>query len=278
MTTFNDYLNEREYSMETKNHIHLSVKRYRSWLKSNNSSVYLANHRTAVHYIDFLREYYNYKPITINLKLAHLRHYYNYLSTTKNPFSNLRVRGQKKTVRVGCLKEDELLELYINLPQNSHLEQRVKVLASFYIFQGVSTRDVLELEVSHLDLENGKVIIPETRRGNERVLLLNPIQKLHLLEFLAKIDIDASKKLYQHWGAKQSKWVIKHLHFSLQTQKTYFSLSQIRHSVIQNWLKRENLRQVQYMAGHRYITTTEKLLAGDYEGLRLAIVDKHPLG
>jgi integrase/recombinase XerD len=55
-------------------------------------------------------------------------------------------------------------------------------------------------------------------------------------------------------------------------------LKQIRASVIVKWLKLYNLRQVQYLAGHKWISSTEEYLHSETEGLQEEINKFHPLG
>ena len=52
---------------------------------------------------------------------------------------------------------------------------------------------------------------------------------------------------------------------------------QLRASVIMKWLKQHNLREVQYMAGHRYVSTTESYRQNEMEGLKEEIMQYHPL-
>jgi integrase/recombinase XerD len=52
---------------------------------------------------------------------------------------------------------------------------------------------------------------------------------------------------------------------------------QLRASVIMKWLKQYNLREVQYMAGHRYVSTTESYRQNEMEGLKEEIMQYHPL-
>ena len=59
--------------------------------------------------------------------------------------------------------------------------------------------------------------------------------------------------------------------------KTLLNTKQIRASVITKWLKQYNLRETQYMAGHRYISTTESYKQNDLEGLKEEIDQFHPL-
>ena len=52
---------------------------------------------------------------------------------------------------------------------------------------------------------------------------------------------------------------------------------QIRASVITKWLRMYNLREVQYLAGHRYISSTESYLENEMEGLKEEVDMFHPL-
>lgn len=53
--------------------------------------------------------------------------------------------------------------------------------------------------------------------------------------------------------------------------------TQIRQSVITNWLRRYDLRTVQYMAGHGYVSSTEYYKQIDIEQLKRKIDEFHPL-
>lgn len=48
--------------------------------------------------------------------------------------------------------------------------------------------------------------------------------------------------------------------------------------IIAKWLKTHNLREVQYLGGHRYISSTESFLQNDMEELIEEINQYHPLG
>jgi hypothetical protein len=52
----------------------------------------------------------------------------------------------------------------------------------------------------------------------------------------------------------------------------------IRGSVILHWLTLHNKRQVQYMAGHRYISSTEKYAAQEMGNLTDQLAKHHPFG
>lgn len=55
------------------------------------------------------------------------------------------------------------------------------------------------------------------------------------------------------------------------------SAKQLRASVITYWPKCYNLREVQYMAGHRFVSSTEAYQINDLEGLTEDIGKFHPI-
>ncbi len=58
--------------------------------------------------------------------------------------------------------------------------------------------------------------------------------------------------------------------------KGFINFKQVRTSVITHWLKQFNLRQVQYMAGHRYVSSTEGYLVNQVEDLQADIDEFYP--
>jgi site-specific recombinase XerD len=63
-----------------------------------------------------------------------------------------------------------------------------------------------------------------------------------------------------------------------QLNKKVTSANQLKASVIVHWLKLYNLRQVQYMAGHRYVSSTESFLMNEMDGMIEDIEKYHPIG
>jgi integrase/recombinase XerD len=211
--------------------------------------------------------------------MGQLKSYYAYLNRVNNPFGSVKIRGVKYRLQVGLLSNEELLALFQSLPQTTTLEQRVKILSSFYIFQGITTTELLQLSTSAFNWDDGSVTLPKTTLSNERTLTLHPSQLRFLLKFVESKDYPNVKPLYMYLGnGQQDKWVIKHLHLSLKVKPHYRSLRHIRYSIIINWLKTDNLRVVQYKAGHRYISSTEKYLQNDISTLKDAVNVYHPLG
>ena len=53
---------------------------------------------------------------------------------------------------------------------------------------------------------------------------------------------------------------------------------QLRMSVVMHWLKQYDLRIVQHMIGHRYVSTTQRYQDQDLEDLQQQLGKYHPMG
>ena len=61
------------------------------------------------------------------------------------------------------------------------------------------------------------------------------------------------------------------------TNPNFINFKQVRTTVITKWLKQYNLREVQQMAGHRYVSSTEAYQINNTEDLQEAIDKFHPI-
>ncbi|WP_237214941.1 hypothetical protein [Salinivirga cyanobacteriivorans] len=129
-------------------------------------------------------------------------------------------------------------------------------------------------------MDKGKIYIPSTRRTNKRILELKPFQILPLHEYLLterkslNEDIEGNylfhkKRLIR--GMSRIKAMINRYEPRLK------NIAQIRASVITNWLQHYNLREVQYMAGHKYVSSTERYRTDNLEDLQKELEKYHPL-
>ena len=98
-------------------------------------------------------------------------------------------------------------------------------------------------------------------------------------EFIQYRNITApTQELFLNLGESTRKnnlfaMLLKHLQ---QMNGKIKTLEQVRASVIVHWLKSHNLRKVQIMAGHRYISSTENYKANNLDDLKEDIKNYHP--
>ena len=167
------------------------------------------------------------------------------------------------------------------------MSKRNKVIVGLMIWQGLGVRELGKLEVEDVRLREGKIYIKGSRRSNEREMKLEAHQILDLMEYalktreeLLKLSGKQSDKLFVSTGkSDRFNAIITKLIEKLNNQNSKVtSVKQIRTSVITHWLKNYNLREVQYMAGHRYVSSTEAYKVNDLEGLTEDVLKYHPIG
>ncbi|MCF6297917.1 MAG: hypothetical protein L3J08_08045 [Flavobacteriaceae bacterium] len=103
--------------------------------------------------------------------------------------------------------------------------------------------------------------------------------QLKTREELLKLSNKESNQLFISNGKNahsNDNW--KRFAETLRTQhKKFKNFRQIRASIITHWLGMHNLRQVQYMAGHKHISSTETYLVNKLEDLQSDIDKYHPM-
>jgi len=171
--------------------------------------------------------------------------------------------------------------------------QRNYNMLGLLLFQGLQTKELQKIQLEHLDLNKAQVYITAgTKRVNARYIPLNASQIGALMLYLH----DTRPKLlhYQREETNQlflplpevSKdltdrtdlmHTLKPLSRHTKTlHKNFINFYQVRASVITYWIKTVGLRKAQYLAGHRYINTTERYLPNDLESLTEDITKFNP--
>lgn len=251
------------------------------------------DYRTAMQYVEHLKKRHT-NIRTINGKIAGTRQYFNYQmemgETLENPFTEILVKGDKTKKMMGnLLSGDELEDLYYSYPMTKDVrsqivlaDKRNKVMLGLMVYQGLSTTDMKRLRPEHLQPQKGKVYVPSGRIGGRRELILKPWQVIEIMEYLNTIWTELSKRKRSEALFPVSKGrltdTVAHIIKKLKPiNHKVKNIHQIRASVIVHWLSKYNLREVQVMAGHRRISTTERYLQEDIRELQQVIGMYHPL-
>jgi integrase/recombinase XerD len=242
--------------------------------------------------------------VLINRKLSAIRKYYEYLGykgeAEKNPAAGLFIKCKRQTVPSNLLTPEELSAIYDNYQVTDLRSQRNKVMIGFLVYQGVTREELEKLEITHIKLNSGRIEVPSGKHSNSRILQLESIQILDLQEYIQitrgeilkaqgsygtgrkpdSINHDkAQGQLFiSMHGSDNIKNTFLHLVYALRRLNTKVTTAQqIRQSVITAWLKTKNLRTVQYMAGHRYVSSTERYQVNNLEDLYHQLEKLHPL-
>ena len=229
--------------------------------------------------------------------LNSIRIYYDYLvdagAVTQNIIRRIQINQVGRRALPQILSQEQLEKIYqgfTNLPEWHHrsertrlIHQRNTVILGLMIYQGLDSGQVARLELNHLNLEEGKIYIPSGRKSNARILNLQTVQILPNKTYLDKTKLQLMEMQQQDPNEylfpvkKSSEMVSRIIRQVKRINPEVTDSRQIRASVIMNWLKQYNIRQVQYMAGHKSIRSTESYRLQDLTDLTRQLELFHPL-
>jgi len=229
--------------------------------------------------------------------LNSIRIYFDYLADTgavaRNVIRRIRINQVGRRALPQILSPEQLAKIYqdfTDTPEWHHrserarlLHQRNTVILGFMVYQGLDSGQMAKLELNHLNLEEGKIYIPSGRKSNARILNLQTVQILPIKTYLDKTRLQLMEMQHQDPNAylfrvkKSRDMVSRIIHQVKRIDPEVTGSRQIRASVIMNWLKKYNIRQVQYMAGHKSIRSTESYRLQDLTDLTRQLELYHPL-
>jgi site-specific recombinase XerD len=293
MEQFKVYLGQRRFSASTI-HGHLqNVGYFIKWVEENGiGEVENISYTDLLNYVQY--EQRRHKDVaTINLRISSISKYFEFLKevnlVTKNPAMTLRIKGKARTVLEHPLSYEELEHLYHSykaLQRPSLHQQRTEVahhrnsiIVGLLVWQGLHSGELAKLEINHINLNEGTIYIPSTARSNSRELKLSTPQILTLHTYLHGGTRDQLKPQGEELLPGNVHNIVQLLMEALKGIHPQIRNAQhIRGSVILHWLRRHNKRQVQYMAGHKYIHSTEAYAVQALTTLTDQLTKHHPFG
>jgi integrase/recombinase XerD len=226
-----------------------------------------------------------------------IRIYFDYLvdsgAAERNVIRQIRINQVGRRALPQIMSQEQLNKIYheyTNLPKWHHqsdrallIHQRNTVVLGLIIYQGLDSGQVATLELRHLNLEEGKIYIPSGRKNNARLLQLDTIQILPMKTYLDGTRLQLMNTQRQDptdylFPVKKSSEMVSRIICQVKRIDPEVTGSrQIRSSVIMGWLRQYNIRQVQYMAGHKSIRSTESYRLQDLTDLTRQLELFHPL-
>jgi site-specific recombinase XerD len=304
---FTEWLVIKGYTSTTIKTIIKAVEYFLVWMdKENISDITETAHNDIIAYV----QHYNIKGTgkkTIAHYVLHLKKYFEWLNSLSfgegrgeadNPCSNIKIKGIKRKVLYEILSVEELEKLYndyateINIPNmpmqmQTLARKRNKIMLGLLVYQGLQSEELLRLQITDVQLREGKIKIAAAKRSNERTLKLESHQVFDLLDYINdtrkqilqyKKETNHVQELFLNIGNSDNKknmlaMMLQHIK---QLNAKIKNVNQLRASVIVHWLNIYNLRKVQIMAGHKYISSTEAYKANNLESLKEDIKNYHP--
>lgn len=286
---FGEYLEIKGYSKTNVVSQTQSVRRFLTWTEAEGIEDDQVSYNDVLGYVKYVQTR-GVKQRTVQLYVNALKHYFRFLMNEvelidHNPAEHVEVKGIKRTHLYDLFTGEELDGIYRNYQQTGATGKRNKAILGLMIFQGLRTEELERLVPSDLDLREGKVHLKAGKKNSERRLELRSFQIMELQEYdlrvrpmLLELAGKNSDRLFVSMGSSDRFGnVMYKLMKAVKKQNSRISSSkQIRASVITNWLKQYNLRKTQYLAGHRYVSSTEMYQKGNLEDLQSDIEKFHP--
>jgi site-specific recombinase XerD len=300
---FREWMIIKGYSKNTTESNITMLQRFLQWLVKENIDIVETSYNDVMAFIQSCNQRGNERQ-TIQQYVVAIRHYHSHLiyegDMNDNPASNIEIKGIKRRKLHDTLNVKELEEVYKSYPaeltlkkqappqkSNQLARKRSKVMLGLLIYQGIRVEELAALEMTDLKLREGKIIIKGKRRTNERTLKLEGFQVIDLMDYtnetrkaLLEINQRETTKLFfsKDKGNNFGNMMYSLMKSLRKNNPKVKDIKQIRASVITNWLQQYNLRQVQYMAGHRYVSSTEAYQANNITELQEEIFKHHPIG
>lgn len=287
---FDYYLYGKRLSEASRKSIIKQVNAFRVWMEGESiPDITEVNYNDITAYVKHCSKSGNAQK-TIALNLGFLNHYFTWLvkegEIKENPVSNIHIRGIQRKHLHHYLKKEELDTLYHTFDTKDAAGIRNKVMLGMIVYQALRVGELTGLTLKNLQLKEGKVRVEGSRKTNARTLSLEPHQIIDLLEYIN----DGRKTLLEETGKETDQLftssgtgdkLFNTLQYILaQVKKQNPEVKdwkQLRASVISSWIAVHGLRKAQYLAGHRFISSTEEYQQQDLDELQGDIDRFHPL-
>ena len=287
---FNQYLKKLGQSKNSIASCEAAVKLFLNWMGKQSIEPEQGNYPDVLAYMKYCQKNGTTQR-TIQNYVNMIRHYYDHLIGQRqieiNPTSGIKIQGVKRKSLYHIFNPEELHAIYNSYQDESLKGKRNKVMLGLLVYQGVKTEELVKLEIKDVKMKEGKIEIPGGLRSEARALQLEPHQVLEFYDYvnstrkeiLIKSEKQSDKLFVSIEGGDSLDSCMHRLMFWVKRKnKLVVNAKQLRASVIVKWLKMYNLRKVQYLAGHRYISSTEAYQQSEMQGLTEEVNKFHPLG
>jgi len=283
------HLEECRYATGSASNLLRHARRFLEWLEEEGLELNECNYSDLMSLVGALRR--EGRPtIFINQGLWGVQRFYIYLivegKAEYNPATNFRVKGAVTKLPRGVLTRKQIEGIYNAYEPKTAVQQRNKVLLSLICYQGLVRQELDHLEPGDINLVTGTILIRKKGRLQRRRLPLEAHQVLLFQEYLHEVRPQLLEKkgrqsdlLLVTTGSSDSVVdVACEFLKELQGRHPHLrSFQHVRNSLITQWVDQHNIRQVQYMAGHNSIITTQRYLKVNLQGLQNQLKKYHPL-
>jgi integrase/recombinase XerD len=283
--TFTQYLQQKKLSVKTVKHYSKYIGKFLTWLEDEELKAAEFIYTDLLEFMRYCQQMGVTKRTVHNI-LCMVRHYCNYLISegkrNDNPAAGVFIKGLVRKLPTNLLSMEEMEELFKQYSVQLNVDASKKIMFGLMIYQGLTVGEVMRLQSHHIKLKDGKIFIKATKRTNERLLNLHASQVTELQQYLQKnkfkegaLFVEPRKKEVSELNINNRiQYMFKQLK---QLNPKVINPKQLRSSVVTFWLRQNNLRQVQYMAGHKYVSSTQRYQVNNLEDLQNELQQHHPM-
>lgn len=278
------YFIKNSFVPKSRKRILFCSNHYKQWIAGVNLNIEEVTYKDLLNYIGYLQE--SKSKVVVNQYLCSVSHYYRSLELP-DIAHEVRLRGIEKEQPL-LLTEEELNTIYNNYEcpaRKGYYRYSNKILLGFIIYQALDEKDILRLELGHLDLYKGTLAVPGgDKRKVSRILSLEGHQVLQLHHYIEDHRDKTTDKLFSPQAAVYENLNSQYKELSKQVRALAASLNynvtrlhRLRQSRITIWVKQYGLRKAQYYGGFRNVYSVEQYRQHDTEDLQQAVLQFHPL-
>ena len=270
----------------TAHRYYLESESFKRWMNKKGIIAEDTSYNDIMKYIKKARKSGNTQN-TICRKLRGVRYWFDYRYIQPNPCDRSILKSQPYNLPSPLLTPNEVIELYEVYPEWTNEMKRDKVMLGLCCFLGITGGELRRLKEEDIFLSSNIIRIKGGKWSADRSLKIHPLQYELLKQYLdeTRIELLAGRQSDMFCVKKGATQRAEHLknYISRLTANVaevypkFKNIPQLRSSVICNWLKNHNLRETQYMAGHKNINATERFIYGNTENLQRALDEFHPL-
>jgi site-specific recombinase XerD len=278
MESFTNYLLISQKTTKSTSEIYQKlINVFEIWLVKKGLEANQMGRNEVLEYLKYLQQI-NTSDNGQQRQLTVLRHYFNYLQDAgqinSNPASKLYLKSSIRTVVPIPLSAKQLTNLYQSFEIKQVYDLEKKVIIGLLVYQALPTSEIVQLKTSDIHLNEGIIQIAQQSRANGRSLKLEGNQIAYLQAFINKEK--TGEYLFSEIGKHKNYfyYLLKKLR---KLEPNLINAQHIRQSIIANWTKLYDMRIVQYMTGHKWISSVQRYDKGSLETLQAEIDQLHPL-
>lgn len=229
------------------------------------------------------------KKVQLNY-LLFIKKFFAYLVREKvihfNPTVYTLLPKIERTIKFNFFTREELRKFFNAIPITTIVEVRNRIMFEMYYSLGLRQNELLSLKTLDINLDDGYVLISETKTGEQRNLPLIPSIKNILEYYINKLRPVFEKKkspfLFLSVKGKQMKCPYVSTYFQSIIKKTdiekRLTIHAFRYSIATHLLENGmDIRYVQKFLGHNDINTTQGYTKVSIQSLKYVVNTFHPV-